>query len=263
MPLLMEKENKDLIRRNGMADTKGSRGGAREGIAKSVSQACVYGIEAKKTILQVSGSASAKVPFHRLIQGMVTSSLTSGLVFGTYFTVYNPMQEHMLAGTAAALATSVIKVPISNGMRVMQSGRARNLVDASRKIVRAHKVRGLYSGYRVSLVEDIVEFDLRARLYRVLRQADPLPGLPIATKGCLWGCVAGAVTSAITTPFDCIKSHIAQEAAKPMRDTRALKIAHNIFHQHGVPGFFRGADYRIASNMVKSALFFTVYELLP
>lgn len=249
-----------------MAD-RDHRGGIREGVAKCVSQACVYGLEAKKTFLQVNGCLPTNMPpclvWQRMITGVLTSSITSGVVFGTYFTVYNHMNGHMLAGATAALATSVIKVPISNGMRVMQSGRARNLVHATRKIVKAHNVAGLYSGYRVSLLEDVVEFDLRARLYQGMRTMDPLPGISTAIKGFLGGAVSGAITAGITTPFDCVKAHIAQDAAKVSGNVSAIRAANRIWCEHGIPGFFRGVEYRVASNMVKSALFFTVFELLP
>lgn len=173
------------------------------------------------------------------------------------------MGDHVMAGPLAALTTSVIKVPISNGMRLMQSGQARNLVHATKRIIKAHKVRGLYSGYRISLLEDLVEFDLRARLYKTLRSWDVHPEINSAIKGLIGGALSGAITAGITTPFDTIKAHIAQDAAKPSTNVCAVKVAKTLWKHEGIPGFFRGVHYRVASNMVKSALFFTVYELLP
>lgn len=243
-----------------------TQSGIREGVAKCVSQACVYSLESKKTLLQVHGKLPdipLQVMWQRWANGILTSSLTSGIVFGTYFCVYNNLSDHIFAGPVAALATSVIKVPISNGMRLMQSGNARNLVHATKKIVQAHKVKGLYSGYRISLLEDVVEFDLRARLYKALRMMDPQPEIHSAMKGLIGGAISGAVTAGITTPFDTIKAHIAQDAAKPSTNVCAVRVARALWKNEGIPGFFRGVEYRVASNMVKSALFFTVYELLP
>lgn len=249
-----------------MNDREKTPGGMREGVAKCISQACVYSLESKKTLLQVHGRIP-KLPlqmvWHRWLNGIITSSITSGLVFGTYFTVYNGANGHMMAGTTAALASSVLKVPISNGMRLMQSGRARTIVHAGRKIVKAHSWKGLYSGYRISLIEDIVEFDLRTRMYRNLRGMDPHPDVGSAIKGLFYGALSGAVTAGITTPFDTIKAHVAQEAANPSKTVSAWRIAHQILQNRGVGGLFSGVQYRVASNMVKSALFFTVFELMP
>lgn len=240
--------------------------GIREGVAKCISQACVYSLEARKTLLQVHGRVP-RMPmhlvFHRWMTGILTSSVTSGLVFGTYFTVYNNLDGTPVAGPLAALTTSAIKVPISNGMRLMQSGHARNLLRAGKKIVRAHTWKGLYGGYRISLLEDIIEFDLRARVYKMLCKIDPFPELGTASKGLVWGAVSGALTAGITTPFDTIKSHIARDTADPSLRVSTLRICKNIWQSRGASGFFRGVEYRLASNMVKSALFFTVYELLP
>jgi hypothetical protein len=241
--------------------------GLREGVAKCISQAAVYSLEARKTMVQLHGHV-LRVPFHVALQrwgsGVVTSSLTSGLVFGTYFTVYNQFAGGLWGGPAAALATSLIKVPISNGMRVMQSGSAATLLQAGRKIVRAHTWRGLYGGYRVSLLEDLIEFDLRARMYRAVRGYDPpLPDACGAFRGMFWGAFTGAATAALTTPLDTIKAHVAQDTANPQRPVSALKVTTRVWRNHGPLGFFRGLEYRVASNMVKNALFFSVYELLP
>lgn len=243
-----------------------SHNGTREGLAKCISQACVYSLESKKTLMQVRGRLP-KLPIHlmwyRWATGIMTSSITSGIVFGSYFTVYNGLEGQAIAGPVAALATSAIKVPLSNGMRLMQSGRARNLVHASRKIVKAHTVKGLYGGYRLSLIEDIIEFDMRARMYKALRNCDPFPDISSAMKGLFWGALSGAVTAGITTPFDTLKSHIAQQTANPFTQVSAVRVARSLWKNHGIAGFYRGVEYRVASNMVKSALFFTIYELLP
>lgn len=249
-----------------MSGGSGRDHGVREGVAKCISQACVYSLEAKKTLLQVRGHLPhlpARIVWHRWMTGMMTSSVTSGVVFGSYFTVYNGLHGHALAGPTAAFVTSVIKVPMSNGMRLMQSGKARNLVQATRKIVKAHTWKGLYGGYRISLIEDLIEFDTRARLYKALRGMDPSPDVGSAMKGMFWGALSGAITAGMTTPFDTIKTHIAQQVANPDTPVSTLRVAAHLWKSHGVSAFFRGVEYRVASNMVKSALFFTIYELLP
>lgn len=246
------------------------KNGFKEGVARSISQACVYGMEAHKTLMQVHGHIP-KMPWNVLVQrwttGMLTSSMTSGIVFGTYFSVYNRLDGHIMAGTIASVATSVIKIPISNGMRLMQSGGARSLCSATRKIVRCHSWKGLYTGYPLSIMEDIIEFDLRARIYRALKTV-PKPWWcewehANAISGFAYGAISGAVASGVTTPFDTIRSHLAVNAGNLSKSHHAIDIARGIIQHAGVHGLYRGVAMRVMSNTVKSALFFTVFELLP
>lgn len=241
--------------------------GLREGIARSCSQACIFGLEARKTLLQVHGyipKLPSHIVLHRWTVGMLTSTITSGVVFGTYFSVYNRLQPEVYAGTVASLITSVIKIPISNGMRLMQSGNARNLLSASRKIVKRHSWRGLYTGYVTSLFEDIIEFDVRARLYRALKnqngaranEKSPLLGLT-------YGALCGACASAITTPFDTIRSKLIVNASHEKLVANTFHIAHALFATHGLKGLYRGVGIRMLSNAVKSAIFFSIYEMIP
>jgi hypothetical protein len=240
--------------------------GLKEGVARSLSQMCVYGMEARKTLQQVHGKVPALPPsvwWQRWRTGIFTSSLTSGIVFGSYFTVYNSMQGHMLAGSLAALSTSVIKIPISNGMRMMHTGGASNLAAAGRKIVRAHSWKGLYSGYRLSLLEDVIELDLRARMYGTVRGWDERPKDHAVYKGIGWGAACGAFAAGITTPFDTIRANLAIQASTPGVSLSTRAIVHQLWRQHGVAGLYRGLPMRVMSNAVKSALFYAIFEMLP
>lgn len=242
-----------------------SHNGIKEGIARCCSQACIFGIDAHKTLLQVHGYIP-KLPHHVILHrwtvGMLTSSLTSGLVFGTYFSVYNRLHDHIMAGTVASLATSVIKIPISNCMRVMQSGGARNIIRAGKKIVRRHTWRGLYTGYFLSLVEDIIEFDLRTRIYKAIKStwnSEKNPGVGFAN-----GAISGAVVAGLTTPFDTVRSKlITQTTASCGSFGYSMRLAHMMYVQHGITGLYRGVGMRVLSNAIKSALFFSIFELLP
>lgn len=236
--------------------------GLREGMARALTQACIYGMEAKKTLLQVHGKIPKfppKVIFQRWTNGMLTSTVTSGIVFGTYFSVYNPIQHHWYAGTAAALTTSIIKIPISNGMRLMQSGCVNNIFAAGRKIITAHTWKGLYTGYGLSLLEDIIELDLRARIYRAIRKEKDFD-MKIGIYG---GAVSGSVAACITTPFDTLRAHMAVNASKQRIMLNTMQLTRKIVKDHGVAGLYRGAGMRMLSNAVKGALFYSIYEMLP
>ncbi len=235
-------------------------GGMREGLARGLSAACLYGLEAHKTMLQVHGRGlSGANMLEMMVKGMFTSAITSSVVFGSYFSVYHSIgPANFWAGPVSAVATSVIKIPLSNTIRLMQAGLAKNVVDAGRKIVQARRVRGLYNGYTASVAEDIIEFDLRTRMYsgirsRVPDQANPWTGLSI-------GAVVGMFAAWITTPFDTIRAHMAIEAAGLAKRRSVMKTAAHLYKTGGVSALYRGATIRAMSNAMKHALFFMFYE---
>jgi hypothetical protein len=196
--------------------------------------------------------------FEAMTRGMFTSALTSSVVFGSYFSVYHSIgASNLMAGPVSAFTTSLLKVPISNSMRLMQAGLAKNIVDAGGKIMRARRVRGLYNGYTASLAEDIIEFDLRTRMYTGIRsrvpETNPLTGLSI-------GAVVGMFAAWITTPIDTIRAHMAVEAAGLSERRSVMKTAAHLYKSGGVPALYRGATIRALSNAAKHALFFMFYE---
>lgn len=244
--------------------------GLREGIARGLSQACVYCFEAHKTAVQLYGKVPnipAKHVMEMLAKGMVQSASTSTIVFGSYFTVYHTIgAQNIWAGPCSAFATSFIKIPISNSMRLMQAGLADNVIDAGRKIVKAKRVRGLYSGYGASLLEDMIEFDLRARMYTLLRSQltnnSKNKDAVHPQLGMLLGGFVGMMAAWVTTPFDTVRAHIAVDAASKGRKRCIMRTAQNLWSQGGVPAFYRGATIRALSNAIKSALFYMFFESL-
>ena len=65
--------------------------------------------------------------------GCGTSGLSSGIVFTTYFTIYNniisnnnPLIANM-AGLIAGFITSLLKIPIGNTMRLLHTGNVNNI----------------------------------------------------------------------------------------------------------------------------------------
>ena len=239
--------------------------GIKEGIARCCSQACIFGIEARKTLIQVHGYVPKLPPnvvLHRWTTGILTSCLTSGLVFGTYFAVYNRISEHFLAGTIASITTSVIKLPISNGMRLMQMGGARSLLHACRKIAKVHTWKGLYAGYWLSLIEDIIEFDMRTRMYRALKPEDA-PACSQQWNGFIRGGLVGAIASGTTTPFDTLRSKLLTRSAGKNELLHTMQISQALFASEGIKGLYRGVGMRMLSNAIKSATFFMIFESLP
>lgn len=146
-------------------------------------------------------------------------------------------------------------------MRVMQSGGARNILGASKKIIRRHGWQGLYAGYFLSLLEDIIEFDLRTRIYKALKMSTN--GDKNACHGLVHGAFSGALVAGLTTPFDTIRSKLITQAQKPCSFGYSMQLAQMMYAQHGIRGLYRGVGMRVLSNAMKSAVFFSIFELLP
>lgn len=229
-------------------------GGWKEGVARGLSQACVYAIEAQKSACQV-GIRELQTDFPRFFKGMLESAVTSGFVFGMYFTTYNHLggPHNVVASPIATFVTSLVKTPISNGIRLRQVGYANDLMGATRRIIKLQGPRGLYAGYMLSVIEDMIEFDLRIRLYNALRKYTADNNVP-AHVGV--GAIAGMAAAYVTSPFDTIRANMT------VTGQPAIACIADIFKRGGATGFYKGAHLRMASNGVKYGLFFMIYEAL-
>lgn len=233
--------------------------GLREGLARGASQACVYMIEARKTAAQVGMGIQRGFP--ALLRGMLESALTSGFVFGMYFSTYHSVASinALIANPVATFATSLVKIPLSNAMRFQHIGRASNVVAATKTILKTQGVRGLYNGYTLSIIEDMIEFDLRIRLYEYLKSAlahSATNYIPESISGVACGAAAGMVASYATSPIDVVRAHMS------IKSRSTVQSVGEIFNNGGAAAFYRGARLRMLSNGTKYALFFFLYENL-
>jgi hypothetical protein len=245
-----------------------SPSGWQEGVARGVSQALTYAIEIQKTVEQVYGRGPQWTPGQwasNVGRGIWQSSLTAGFVYHAYFTIYNALYPSPWAGAVAAFATSVVKVPIGNCMRVLQATAAPTIVHIGINMVRKRGPAALYSGYFLSLVEDVIEMDVRMRIYYALvgppsdaggtashATASPITGVMIGT-------LAGSVAAAITTPFDTMRSQLAFMNNSGQRMTSVQVLGH-ICKKNGPLALYRGAHLRATSIGLKAALYFACLE---
>lgn len=243
--------------------------GSIEGIARGLSQALTYVFEVHKTSIQVHGRSPVWTPLqwaNNLSLGIFQSSLTAGLVFQTYFAVYYSISATQLSALASPLAsfvTSGIKIPIGNCMRVVQASPklAPTIIHAGIAITKNRGIHGLYSGYMLSLIEDIIEMDVRTRLYLVgMHQSRNHEASATQTpiRGFAIGAVAGAVAAAITTPFDTMRAHLAHHAAHTKMKTSNFETFIKLQRQSG--GLYRGVRLRALSTGIKTALFYAIVE---
>lgn len=93
-----------------------------------------------------------------LLQGVVGAATGAGIIIGTYFAFYSTTKRFLrertdmndgatafTAGAAAALGSSVVKVPLAVCIRSVQAGIYRNVFHAASSIVKAAGVRGLFT----------------------------------------------------------------------------------------------------------------------
>ena len=253
-----------------------------EGLARGISQALTYVFELHKTAIQVHGKSPTWTSSQWILniaRGIWQSSLTAGFVFHTYFSVYHSVSAthaSALASPIAAFITSGIKIPIGNCMRVVQASPkiAPTIVHAGIAIAKNNGIRGLYSGYVLSLIEDIIEMDVRIRLYDagvafINTNTDDGGSVENRTaKGFAVGAAAGAVAAAITTPFDTLRARLAFQACHSKTNQTGTQILAELIgqhnqnnqHKHVIGTLFRGVRIRTVSTGIKAALFYAILE---
>jgi hypothetical protein len=212
----------------------------KEGLSRCISQSVVYSLERKKTQIQIFGSSIIQNKNNSLYIGCATSGITAGIVYTIYFTVYNNLiNQTAAASIIAGLITSIVKIPIGNSMRLLQSSKAVNFFNAAKILYRE---KGLYKGYKISVIEDIIEMDMRIRIYDFLtRKINKESNISLHT---IIGSMAGICASGITTPFDTIRSRMIYN--KPL-------YLHNLYD---------GVQLRLLSNALKSGTFYLFYQII-
>jgi hypothetical protein len=258
--------------------------GWKEGVARMLGQGLTYVLEVRKSLYQIHGNtpASCLTPAQwasALQRGILQSSLSAGLVYGTYYHVYHRCSSAqwsaMEANAFATFLTSLIKIPLSNSIRWVQLNPMKSypLPAAFGHIYKTSGIRGLYSGYVLSYIEDFIEMALRDRMFQAIdrmHHRQPTPLLKNHEIGFVGGALSGATVAFLTTPFDTLRCHLTYLSAKqkganigaiatiftPMHTTRQL-IA-----DHGIGLFYRGASTRAISTGLRMAFFYTFVKIL-
>jgi len=229
--------------------------GRIEGFSRAFCQLITYPFETKKTYLQVG---KAPIAFVQCYRGIFQSSATCGLVFGAYFNIYHLVHPNPLASSIAAFITSFMKTPIANSMRVMQINPShKNFLYSGYKIVKKRGMQGLYNGYGVSLLEDIIETSIRNIFYEHTK-------VYVAPQfGCLIGALAGALGAALTTPFDTIRTNMAHASIQHGKKNDIFHVTTELLvSKEGTAALFRGIHLRATSNAVRYALYYLITEYL-
>lgn len=252
--------------------SKKEHSGWKEGVSRMLSQAGTYMIEVQKGLVQLHGNTQAKnmlTPiefFNAYRNGVLQSSLTAGIVFGSYFHVYRSLEGQIYANAVATFTTSLIKIPISNCIRVIQLHPKENynILSAGKRIFLNQGPRGLYSGYGLSYLEDYVEMDLREKIYKMIDHLCIAYKLPLKDheRGFIGGAISGASVAFLTTPFDMLKCQLIYQTGNTSNKVHLVSTISNIFIDKGIFAFYRGSHLRAMSAGIRMALFYMFLEVL-
>jgi hypothetical protein len=236
--------------------------GQNAALARVASQLLIHNFERRKIRHQLSGTKPTMHTSKPLVGNSFTnvllpSSCLSGVVFLTYFSIYNTMSlsHHpfirSMANPFSTLCTSFLKIPLGNTMRLLQSGNASSICGAVKQLYTRGKMKGLYKGYRLALVEDTIEMGIRNKIIETFKSDDPSVNIGL-------GMVACTLASGITMPFDTLRLHICLHNATNVCAKKMLceLIKPNPFI------LYRGVHMRATSTAVKSMSYFAIYELL-
>jgi len=263
-------------------------------VARAASQSTIHPLDTLKVRMQaghrvaagaagaaVSATSPSSLPFlarlGSLYAGVGGAACGAGAYIGAYFAVYgaaanalalgypdlSPASIAGLAGAAGAVGGSVVKVPLAVCIRSVQAGIYPSAPAAAAAIARAAGLRGLFTGYVPTLLEDVPDMAVKFATYEALRAAHgrAVGGArpPSVGEDFAMGAVAGAAAAAATTPLDVIKTNMmCSAAARPsMGAAAAAALARS-----GPAGLFAGVGPRALSNGINSAVFFAFFSAL-
>ena len=278
-------------------DTKPAHDVVAGAVARAASQGTIHPLDTMKVRMQagprnfkkgvsLSGPGTMKRmgikmargmhEFRSLYKGVVGAASGAGIIIGTYFAFYSSTKRVLkekttlndgsmafVAGAAAALGSSVVKVPLAVCIRSVQAGLYPNVFSAAKSIVKAAGVRGLFTGFLPTILEDVPDMAVKFAVYESLRQLhgrlnNDRPAT--VAEDLAMGGFAGAAAAAATTPLDVIKTvMMCTASSRPTFFSAARAI---MGEGKGVSAFFRGIGPRAVSNGLNSAIFFCFFEMI-
>jgi solute carrier family 25 S-adenosylmethionine transporter 26 len=278
-------------------DTKPAHDVVAGAVARVASQGTIHPLDTMKVRMQagprtirkgvsLSGRGTMKrmgLKIHRglsefrgLYRGVVGAASGAGIIIGTYFAFYSTTKKLIkekttlndgstafVAGAAAALGSSVVKVPLAVCIRSVQAGVYQNVFHAAKSIVSVAGVKGLFTGFVPTILEDVPDMAVKFAVYESLRKLhghlnDDRPAT--VAEDLAMGGFAGAAAAAATTPLDVIKTvMMCTASSRPTFFSAARAI---ISEGKGFRSFFRGIGPRALSNGLNSAIFFCFFEAI-
>lgn len=178
------------------------------------------GADAAVTAAKAQKAVSKAIPkVASLYRGVIGAASGAGIAIGTYFAFYGaasnmlststtlaPGQIAFVAGGMAAAGGSVVKVPLAVCIRSVQAGVYPNVFKAAGAITEAAGVRGLFTGYLPTLLEDVPDMAFKFAAYETLRQVHRR--LNDGRKANVQVSAILMFTSAVSVPVLCVHGHM-------------------------------------------------------
>ena len=178
----------------------------------------------------------------------------------------------LVAGAAAGLASSVVRVPTEFVKQRLQAGQfgGRSAVAAVRGILAKEGLRGMFAGYGSFLLRDLpfdaIEFvayeQLKSAYERALRMrpGDQRRERANAAEVSAIGAAAGALTGVVTTPLDVLKTRLMTQGTVGGKYSGVVDCARQIARDEGVGALFRGWEPRVLWIGLGGCVFFSALE---
>ena len=178
----------------------------------------------------------------------------------------------LVAGAAAGLASSAVRVPTEVVKQRLQAGQfgGRSAVAAVRGILAREGLRGMFAGYGSFLLRDLpfdaIEFvayeQLKSAYERALRlrPGDQRRERANAAEVSAIGAAAGALTGVVTTPLDVLKTRLMTQGTVGGKYSGVVDCARQIARDEGVGALFRGWEPRVVWIGLGGCVFFSALE---
>lgn len=192
-----------------------------------------------------------------------------------FISVYEPVKKYvmgqlpenqsylgpMVAGAAAGLASSLIRVPTEVIKSRMQTKEFSGPIQAVRTIVSREGARGMYAGYGAFLLRDLPFDAIEFVAYEQLKKAYSIwAGRDLyAAETSVAGAIAGGFTGIVTTPLDVLKTRLMTQGAAG-RYSSLIDATLTIAREEGLSAFMRGWQPRLIWISMGGFVFFPVLE---
>lgn len=269
------------------------------GIAGMLSNSVLHPLDTVKTVRQadpgsfrgvlwtareIARTRGAPALYAGIGPALLGSALSSALYFGAYELAKRRLARlsggvlararrrvptHAVAAVCGNVASSVLFVPKEVVKQRMQAGvDTGRFFDAARALVRAAGIRGLYRGYKATLLRNIPSTILRFVVFEecrrfIVARRPPTPGARTRSLALaeflLAGALAGAFASACTTPLDVVKTRLS--TGRIAAGTGVLPALKSIVREHGVAGLYVGIRPRVIWSALGTGIGFGSYEM--
>ncbi|XP_061917521.1 mitochondrial S-adenosylmethionine carrier protein isoform X1 [Entelurus aequoreus] len=170
---------------------------------------------------------------------------------------------HMLAASLGEMVACLIRVPTEVVKQRTQATPSSSTYHMLVVTLREEGVRGLYRGFRSTLLREIPFSLVQFPLWEYLKtQWSQRRGHTLHSwQAAVCGAFAGAVAACVTTPLDVAKTRIMlAKAGSTTASGNILLVLCDVWKSRGLTGLFAGSIPRMTSISVGGFIFLGAYE---